>query len=75
MFVANSTDELIPLDQATTMAARLRAAGVPVRLDVIPGNGHAVAYAASAVGPSLAFLTKYLGPSSNQSSSAFRFEV
>lgn len=41
MLLINSTDELVPLNQAQVMADRLRAAGVEHRLDVIPGTRHA----------------------------------
>lgn len=41
MFLANSTTELMPLDQATTMAAALKAAGVRHELKIADGNDHA----------------------------------
>jgi acetyl esterase len=41
-YLANSTQEQIPVDQATSMAAALKAAGVPVRLDVIDGDYHSL---------------------------------
>jgi len=48
--LVNSTDELVPLTQAETMAGRLRAAGVDQRLDVLPGTRHALDYRAAAGG-------------------------
>ena len=39
-FIYNGTKEVIPLDQATTMAARLRADRVPVQLMVLPTEHH-----------------------------------
>jgi len=39
-YIANSTQEQIPLDQATTMASALTAAGVFVRLEIIDGDYH-----------------------------------
>ena len=41
MLLINSAKELVPIDQASVMADRLRAAGVDHRLDVIPGTRHA----------------------------------
>jgi acetyl esterase/lipase len=38
--VANSTDEKIPVDQATSLADALQAAGVPVRLELVEGGHH-----------------------------------
>lgn len=56
MLLFNSSHELIPLDQMTTFADRLRAAGVPVRTQVLPGSRHAVSYGDDAIGPTLDFL-------------------
>ncbi len=41
MFLANSTNELVPLDQATEMDAALRAAGVRHELRIAQGKDHA----------------------------------
>lgn len=59
-FIANSTREIIPLANATTMAARLRAVGVPVVLRILPGSRHATAYAADVWDETLSFLARYL---------------
>ena len=39
-FLANSDDELVPVDQARSMAARLDTAGVVHQLVVVPGDRH-----------------------------------
>jgi acetyl esterase/lipase len=39
-FLANSTDELVPVDQARSMAARLDKAGIVNQLVVVPGGRH-----------------------------------
>jgi len=56
----NSANELIPLNQMTDFASALRAVGTPVETHVVPGTGHAVAYAGQAIGPTLSFLERYL---------------
>jgi acetyl esterase len=40
--ILHSQDELIPLSQSIRFAARLRAAGVHVTLDVVPGTLHSI---------------------------------
>lgn len=45
IFLANSTDEVIPLDQATEMQLALEDAGVTAELVVIDGEQHATGYA------------------------------
>jgi acetyl esterase len=42
-FIGHSQNELIPLSQSERFAARLRAAGVPVTLVVMPGTRHSIA--------------------------------
>ena len=44
-FLANSADEIVPASQATLMASALRSRNVPVHLEVVPGDGHGLAYA------------------------------
>ena len=63
LYLVNSTNELVPLSQAESMAAKLEAAGVDHRLDVLPGARHALDFRAEAWAPTLAFLEKHLGPS------------
>ena len=41
-FIANSTDELIPIEQSQRFAAALRAAGVPTTFVSVPGGLHSV---------------------------------
>lgn len=62
LYLVNSTDELVPLSQAQSMAARLKGAGVDHRLDVFPGNRHALDFRADAWAPTLAFLERHLAP-------------
>ena len=60
LYLASSTEELVPLSQSQAMAERLKAAGVDHRLDVYPGNRHALDFRADAWAPTLAFLEKHL---------------
>ena len=60
LYLANSTEELVPLSQSQAMAERLKVAGVDHRLDVYPGNRHALDFRADAWPPTLAFLEKHL---------------
>ena len=60
LYLINSTEELVPLSQAQAMAQRLREAGVHHRLDVLPGNRHALDFRQEAWAPTLAFLEEHL---------------
>ena len=60
LYLVSSTQELVPLSQSQAMAERLKAAGVDHRLDVYPGNRHALDFRADAFGPTVAFLEKHL---------------
>jgi acetyl esterase len=60
LYLVNSTEELVPLSQSQAMAERLKAAGVDHRLDVYPGDRHALDFRADAWAPTLAFLDKHL---------------
>ena len=60
LYLVNSTEELVPLSQSEAMADRLKAAGVDHRLDVYPGNRHALDFRADAWRPTVAFLEKHL---------------
>jgi len=62
IFLANSTDELVPLAQAQAMADRLQAAGVVHQLDVLPGHLHAQSYRSQVWPATVQFLSRYLGP-------------
>ncbi|HEX7102760.1 MAG TPA: alpha/beta hydrolase [Nitrolancea sp.] len=61
MLLVNSTDELMPLDQATDMAARLNQVGVPHELKVLKGKKHASEFANEVWPETLDFLNQYLG--------------
>lgn len=61
MLIVNSTHELMPLDQATVMDARLSEVGVPHELRVLEGDQHASAYAGEVWPQTLAFLRTHLG--------------
>lgn len=43
-FLANSTEENVPVQQATSMADLLRVSGVPTQLELVDGDRHSVAY-------------------------------
>ncbi|HLI52550.1 MAG TPA: prolyl oligopeptidase family serine peptidase, partial [Thermomicrobiaceae bacterium] len=60
MLLCNSTHELMPLNQATTMAKKLAAAKIPYELDIIKGDQHARAYATTAWPKTVAFLKAHL---------------
>lgn len=60
LYLVNSTDELVPLSQSQAMAARLRAAGVGHRLDVLPGTRHALDFRQDAWAPTVAFFERHL---------------
>ncbi len=60
VYLANSDNELVPLAQQTEMAATLQRLGVPHEAVVVPGTGHATAYAAQQTVPTLAWLDKTL---------------
>jgi len=61
MYLANSTTELVPLAQQEEMAATLTRLEVPHQTAVVPGTGHATAYAGAQTSPTLAWLDKTLG--------------
>jgi acetyl esterase len=70
LYLANSTDELVPLSQAQAMAERLQASGVEHRLDVFPGTRHALDFRADAWAPTLAFLESHLAVGTGPRSSS-----
>jgi len=61
VYLANSTNELVPMAQQDHMAATLARLGVAHQAVVVPGTGHATAYAAAQTAPTLAWLDKTLG--------------
>jgi acetyl esterase len=67
IYLANGTDEPIPLSQATLMANALDRAGVPHRLREIEGNDHSFQYLRLVLEPSTAFVVQHLGgPAASQ---------
>jgi acetyl esterase/lipase len=60
MLIVGSEAELVPVEQAQRMAARLRVAGVPHRLWVLSGTAHGIDYADVALAPAVAFLRRRL---------------
>lgn len=67
MLIVNSTHELMPLDQATGMAAKLDEIGVPHELRILNGDKHASAYAGQVWTQALTFFQHYLSRSSGSS--------
>ncbi len=61
MYLVNSQTELVPLAQQDEMVATLTRLGVPHTAVVVPGTGHATAYADQQTAPTLAWLDKTLG--------------
>jgi acetyl esterase len=58
-FVANSKVELIPIDQAQDMVAKLQSLKIPVST-LYPAEGHALRYTAQAEEPTVSFLDRYV---------------
>jgi acetyl esterase/lipase len=61
LYLANGTDEPIPLRQATRMANALERAGVAHRLRKIRGDDHAFQYRRAVLHPSTAFVAQHFG--------------
>jgi acetyl esterase len=60
-YIANSTDEIMPLSGAREFAEALTAAGVPNTLRVLPGRAHERGYEDTVWDETMAWLHKYLG--------------
>jgi dipeptidyl aminopeptidase/acylaminoacyl peptidase len=60
MFLINSTNELVPLDQLTSMQNALTSKGVPVSTLILPGTAHAVDYMGQVAYPIIQYLTANL---------------
>jgi acetyl esterase/lipase len=62
IYLANSTEEVIPLEQATEMAGLLKQAGVPYVLREVEGRNHGFGYAMSEKEfvPSLSFFEQWV---------------
>ncbi len=67
MFIANSTHEFVPLQQAVDMSNALKAVGVPEVFTAVDGSKHDLGYQKLVWPATLDFLTKYVGymPSAN----------
>jgi acetyl esterase/lipase len=62
MSLWNSVDELVPFAQLQDMVAALDAADIFSDPNALPGSRHSNAYTHEAFCPTVAFLTRYLGP-------------
>ena len=60
MFIANSEEELIPVQQPDEMTAALQKYGVPHQLQILPGELHAQEYAAQIMPATIDFMDDYL---------------
>lgn len=61
LLVTARNDQITPVEQARSMAAALRRAGVTHELVTVRGRGHATQLVADAAAPSLEFLTRFIG--------------
>jgi acetyl esterase/lipase len=62
-FLANATDELVPLSQATDYVDALSSAGVPHHLEVVDGTFHGLQLAEGLWAPTMRFLAERVDPS------------
>jgi acetyl esterase/lipase len=60
-FIANATNEMVPMSQAQSLHDALERLGVDVHLRVVPGSAHASAYTPSAWNDMMPFLASRLG--------------
>jgi acetyl esterase len=60
-YIANSTDEIMPLSAAQDFASALTAAGVPNTLRVVPGSRHERRYEDDVWDETMSWLHQYLG--------------
>jgi acetyl esterase/lipase len=61
MLLVNGVDELtVPVEQAVEMRRKLRGAGVPYEMLLVPGTEHAAGYADAALQPTLDFFERRL---------------
>jgi acetyl esterase/lipase len=60
-FIANSSDELVPIGQIEQYVEALEAAGVAHRFEELPGSRHSSQYGDDAWRPTVAFLEGYVG--------------
>ncbi|MGZ4681982.1 MAG: alpha/beta hydrolase [Acidimicrobiales bacterium] len=69
-YIANSTDELIPIGQVQSYVAALQKAGVDVQFQQLPGTLHAVEYGGEVWQPTVAFLSAHLTASAQDEPAA-----
>jgi acetyl esterase/lipase len=60
-FIANATDEIVPLDQAERLENAVRAAGTTTQLDTVSGTRHAQTYLEPVWNDTIAFLAEGIG--------------
>ncbi|MDR3136501.1 MAG: alpha/beta hydrolase [Coriobacteriales bacterium] len=60
LFLANSTDELVPIGELLSMAQAATAARRPFWSTIIPGSAHAMGYYNQTIEPTLDFFAVYL---------------
>jgi acetyl esterase len=60
-YLANSKQEITPVNQANYMADKLKQAGVPYQLRILDGKRHSIDYANDVLDESIQFLKKYQG--------------
>ncbi len=60
IYLANSTDEIIPLQEATDFRDLCAAAGIPVELRILEGTRHERAYKNDVWAETMSFLHRYL---------------
>jgi acetyl esterase len=69
-YIANSTDELVPLNQVQQYVQELQKAGVPNQFDVLQGDLHAAQNGPQVWPASSAFLAKYVPTTATSSGAA-----
>jgi hypothetical protein len=60
-FIANATDEIVPLSQAERLEAAVRSGGTATQLDTVSGTRHAQTYLESVWNDTIAFLAEGIG--------------
>jgi acetyl esterase len=69
-FIANSSDELVPVDQIEQYVDALKSAGVANQFDEITGSLHSTQYGGEAWEPTVEFLARYVDPSAAAAAAA-----
>lgn len=60
-YLANATEEIVPIDQARRLDSSMRAAGIPTQLQELDGARHAQTYTESVWNETIAFFADQLG--------------